>query len=134
MKKALFKISVLLLSISAVISYGQPSLNKINDKTMIVNSPAVVTITYVKKPWYAFRFLAVNKFKESMPEYKAIAGLLQKNYHLAEDYNLFGGIYYWRSKADVRAWFTPKWFERVLKTYGKEGVVKYYSIQFQMMQ
>lgn len=97
--------------------------------TMMSNSqPTIVTITYVKKPWYAWRSLVVKKFKESIPEYEAILGLLQKNYHLTESDGKFGGIYLWASEAEARAWFNPKWFERIVKTYGEAGVVDYYQI------
>jgi len=102
--------------------------NQTNATAMSSNEPTVVTITYVKKPWYAWRSLVVKKFKESIPEYEAIPGLLQKNYHFTEDHNKFGGIYHWSTEAEAKAWFNLKWFERVVKTYGEEGVVDYYQI------
>lgn len=99
-----------------------------HDRTTPSDTASVVTITYVKKPWYAWRTRIVKKFKESIPQYAAIAGLLQKNYHLSESRETFGGIYLWRNEADAKAWFTPVWFERVRKTYGAEGRVDYYEI------
>ncbi|MFN7493747.1 MAG: hypothetical protein ACK5RG_12585 [Cyclobacteriaceae bacterium] len=101
---------------------------QLNTTNMSNSEPTVLTITYVKKPWYAWRSLVVKKFKESIPEYEAILGLLQKNYHFAEDYKKFGGIYHWSTEAEAKAWFNPKWFERVIKTYGEAGVVDYYQI------
>ncbi|MBI3218687.1 MAG: YdhR family protein [Bacteroidetes bacterium] len=102
--------------------------NHQNSLSMSQTNPTVVTITYVKKPWYAWRSLVVKKFKESIPEYEAIPGLLQKNYHFTENDGKFGGIYLWASEAEAKAWFNPKWFERVIKTYGEAGVVDYYQI------
>jgi hypothetical protein len=102
--------------------------NPSNTTTMSTIEPTVVTITYVKKPWYAWRSLVIKKFKESIPEYEAIPGLLQKNYHFTEDYKKFGGIYHWSTEAEARTWFNPKWFERVIKTYGEAGVVDYYQV------
>jgi heme-degrading monooxygenase HmoA len=101
---------------------------QLNTTNMSNSEPTVLTITYVKKPWYAWRSLVVKKFKESIPEYEAIPGLLQKNYHFTENDGKFGGIYLWASEAEAKAWFNPKWFERVIKTYGEEGVVDYNQI------
>ncbi len=101
---------------------------QLNTTIMSNSEPTIVTITYVKKPWYAWRSLVVKKFKESIPEYEAIPGLLQKNYHFTESDGKFGGIYLWASEAEARAWFNPKWFERVVKTYGEAGVVNYYQV------
>lgn len=98
------------------------------NQTTSTDTASVVTITYVKKPWYAWRTLIIRKFKESIPQYAAIPGLLQKNYHLSEKHKTFGGIYLWKNEADAKAWFTPVWFERVRKTYGAEGRVEYYKI------
>jgi hypothetical protein len=88
---------------------------------------AVVVVTKVWPPWYAARFLVVNGFRKSVPEYQAIPGLLSKQYSLASD-GRFGGVYLWKDKASAEAWFSPKWFERVKRTYGKDGEVRYLEV------
>jgi len=90
---------------------------------------AVITITEVKTPWYALRFLLKNGFEKSLPEYTAIRGLLQKNYAIHDGGKTFGGVYLWATKASAEAWFTPKWFDRVEKTYGAPGKVSYFTVR-----
>jgi hypothetical protein len=87
-----------------------------------------VTITKVKKPWYAFRSVVVKKFIQSMPEYAAIPGLLFKAYAFTAHAPYFGGVYLWEDKVSAQNWFNPGWFTRVLKTYKKPGVVLYYKV------
>lgn len=88
-----------------------------------------LVITKVKKPWYAWRSLVVGKMKKSFPEYQAIDGLGEKFYSFTENRKLFGGIYFWNTKAAAQAWFTEKWFERTEKSYGQRGQVDYYEIE-----
>lgn len=90
---------------------------------------AVITITEVKTPWYALRFLLKSGFEKSLPEYTAIKGLLQKNYAIHDGGKTFGGFYLWETKAQAEAWFNAKWFERVEKTYGAPGKVSYFTVQ-----
>ncbi|GBF50977.1 hypothetical protein LPTSP4_25080 [Leptospira ryugenii] len=87
-----------------------------------------LTITKVKKPWYAWRSLVSSRMEKSIPEYKAIPGLDEKFYSFLEGSNRFGGIYIWDKKADAEAWFLPSWFARIEKQYGERGVVDSYSI------
>lgn len=87
----------------------------------------VLTIVKVQKPWYAFRFLIVSRFKGSVPDYARIPGLLHKAYCLPEHHNSFGGIYLWQSKPDEDRWFNAAWFARVKKEYG-EGTVDTYQV------
>lgn len=84
---------------------------------------AVVTVTKVKPPWYAARFLIVRGFRKAVPEYQAIPGLLTKQFSLSSD-GRFGGVYLWKDRASAQAWFSPKWFERVRRVYGVEGEVR----------
>jgi hypothetical protein len=88
-----------------------------------------LTITKVKKPWYAWRSLVVGKMKKSFPEYQTIDGLGEKFYSFTENQKYFGGIYLWNNKAAAQAWFTEKWFERTEKSYGHRGQVDYYKIE-----
>lgn len=88
----------------------------------------VLTITRVKTPWYAPRFLMLRGFRKSIPEYRQIDGLLRKVYALIDGGAYFGGIYLWQSRADAQSWFNERWFSRVQKTYGLPGTVDYYTV------
>jgi heme-degrading monooxygenase HmoA len=88
-----------------------------------------LTITKVKKPWYAWRGLVVGKMKKSFPEYSAVKGLKHKYYSFTIDHHYFGGIYLWKSEEDSKNWFNQAWFDRTEKKYGEKGVVLSYEIQ-----
>lgn len=88
----------------------------------------VLAITYVQKPWYAWRSLVVGKMAESVPEYENIKGLQKKFYSFTHDYEQFGGIYLWHSMQDAQHWFNETWFEHTTEKYGKRGIVDYYQV------
>jgi hypothetical protein len=96
-------------------------------KERALGASAVVTITKVPPPWYAARFLIVRGFRKAVPEYQAAPGLQIKQFSIASD-GRFGGVYLWKDKASAEAWFSPKWFERVKRTYGREGEVRYLEV------
>lgn len=101
-----------------------------HSETSLLNvQQAVITVTEVKTPWYALRFLLKNGFEKSLPEYTAIPGLLQKNYAIHDGNKYFGGFYLWETKAQAEAWFNAKWFERTEKTYGERGRVSYFTVR-----
>lgn len=87
-----------------------------------------LTVTKVKKPWFAWRGLVSSKMEKSIPEYQSIAGLEEKFYSFWEGTDRFGGIYFWRQKSDADAWFQQSWFDRIEKQYGEKGIVDSYSV------
>ncbi len=89
----------------------------------------VLTITRVKKPWYAWRSLVVNKMKQSVPEYQAVAGLRYKFFSLTENHKFAGGIYLWETEQQAKGWFNSAWFDRTEKKYGQPGMVAYYQVK-----
>ncbi|TGL17462.1 hypothetical protein EHQ46_16460 [Leptospira yanagawae] len=60
--------------------------------------------------------------KDSIPEYKAIPGLMLKSYSLETDQSFFGGIYFWKNEKSAKDWFNPSWFARVKKKNGETEV------------
>lgn len=87
----------------------------------------VVVIVRVPKPWYAPRSLVVAKMRDTLPQYARMPGLLFKAFSLERDSGDFGGVYYWRSRADADAWFNAAWFERVRKERGVEPRLQIYE-------
>jgi heme-degrading monooxygenase HmoA len=89
----------------------------------------VITWTRIRKPWYAPNFFVKSKMNDSIPEYKAISGLVWKSYSIEKESGKFGGIYLWDSETSAITWFNQAWFDRIEKKYGEKGVVEYYKIQ-----
>jgi hypothetical protein len=102
----------------------KPYQSVITDTT----SSTILTITKVKKPWYAWRSLIIGKMEESIPEYKAIKGINQKLYSFTENHKQFGGIYLWKTEKDANIWFNQAWYDRTEKKYGKKGIVDFYTV------
>ncbi|GAA0871309.1 hypothetical protein GCM10009117_04550 [Gangjinia marincola] len=90
---------------------------------------AVLAITLVKKPWYAWRGIIKNRMNKTIEKFKSIEGLNHKFYTLLDGEPNFGGIYFWESKASVENWFNKQWHERIEKEYGETGTVLYYTLK-----
>lgn len=126
----------LALGVAAV--FGPSTENLPNDSSLtnslslVTDNPstiATLTITRVKKPWYAWRSLVVSKMKKSVPEYQTVAGLRYKFFSLTEDHKFAGGIYLWETEKQAKDWFSPAWFDRTEKKYGQPGTVAYYQVK-----
>jgi heme-degrading monooxygenase HmoA len=62
--------------------------------------------------------------RDTVPQYEKLPGLAYKMFSLSPADGTFGGLYFWRSRADAQAWFNPAWFERVEKERGAKGDVR----------
>ncbi len=131
--KTLLLLSLLLLnftacSANATSSDGQSTVVKYETPLIDAAGGKVLTITKVKTPVYAVRPLVVNGFRNSVPEYKTIKGLLFKIYSMTEKNDYFGGIYLWESEQAAKNWFNAEWFARIEKKYGAAGQADYYQV------
>lgn len=110
---------------------NEQATNTPSNRIVLSDSTSTTTlvITKVKKPWYAWRGLIIEKMEESIPEYRLVKGLQQKFYSFTEDHKLFGGIYFWQTEADAKNWFNQAWYDRTEKKYGKKGIVDFYKVQ-----
>jgi heme-degrading monooxygenase HmoA len=129
-----------ILTMATMLSFGFTSCNakssetatnftKLENPVLDSSTTQILTITKVKKPWYAWRGLVVGKMEKSIPEYQSIKGLNQKFYSFTENHKLFGGIYFWQTQEDALAWFNQAWYDRTEKKYGTKGIVTYYKVQ-----
>jgi heme-degrading monooxygenase HmoA len=85
--------------------------------------PAAVAVVRVAAPWWAPRFLIVNKMIDALPHYAAAPGLLHKSFTFDDDGH-FGGVYIWASRAAAAAWFNEAWHARVRRERGVDGDVR----------
>jgi hypothetical protein len=67
-------------------------------------------------------------FKSTAPRYLGKPGLLRKHYYLGEHGDRAGGIYYWNSKADAEACYTPEWKAAVAEKYGAAPDIFYADV------
>jgi hypothetical protein len=66
-------------------------------------------------------------FRQSIPEYAKLSGLVRKYYTIGDD-GRAGGIYLWSSRAAAEAWYSDAWRAGVLKTWGAPAEVSYFDV------
>lgn len=93
----------------------------------IDESPTVLTLVEVKKPWYASSSLVASRMRKTVPTYQALDGLREKTFTIAQDGKTFGGLYRWRTRGDAEAWFNEAWRTRIQKQYGAPARVTWFS-------
>jgi len=130
LRKDQFALTVLVIAMTSCNAQNERLYDgKINFMDSRNTSMTALTITKVKKPWYAWKGLVISKMKKSIPEYAVAPGLVFKYYSFAEEFRYFGGIYVWRTGQDAANWFNQSWFDRTRKKYGETGIVMRFSIQ-----
>ena len=68
------------------------------------------------RPWTVQEAAAV--FASTAPKYLGKPGLVRKHYDVSEAGDRAGGIYFWKSRADADACYTPEWAAMVTDKYG----------------
>ena len=71
---------------------------------------------------------AAATFRSTAPKYLGKAGLARKHYFLAESGRQAGGIYFWRSRADADACYSPEWHAMVKEKYGTAPKISYAEV------
>ena len=57
-------------------------------------------------------------FEQSLPRYRAVAGLLSKHYYTEPNSRFAGGIYLWNNLEDAQAFLTPEFSEAIRARFG----------------
>jgi len=85
----------------------------------------IVSIVTFKLPkrWSVEEATAV--FKTTAPKYLGKPGLLRKYYFVSETGDKAGGFYFWKSKTDAQACYTPEWLKMVTEKYGVVPDIQY---------
>lgn len=126
-------LNIIILSLATILPVGKEELQDSKyakhlisaKKPLLANS---LTITKLKKPWYAGRGMVIRKMEETLTEYKTLPGLNQKYYSFTSDYKFLGGIYLWQTKKDIQNWFNEEWYLKMAEKYGAEAIVDRYEV------
>lgn len=89
---------------------------------------SVVAVVEVPTPPGLSRPALDAALRQAVPQYRNVAGLIHKRFTVSVAGGSFGGVYAFESRSAAEAWFNPAWYARVLKTYGRPGVVRYYEV------
>ena len=71
---------------------------------------------------------AAEVFKSTAPKYLGKQGLVRKHYYITESGDRAGGIYFWRSRADADACYTPEWKAMVSEKYGAPAEILFAAV------
>ena len=66
-------------------------------------------------------------FRQSVPEYAKLPGLVRKYYTIGDD-GRAGGIYLWSSRAAAEAWYNAAWKAGVQTRWGAPAAVSYFDV------
>jgi hypothetical protein len=66
-------------------------------------------------------------FRQSVPEYAKLPGLVRKYYTIGDD-GRAGGLYLWSSRASAEAWYNEAWKADVQRRWGAPAAVSYFDV------
>jgi hypothetical protein len=68
---------------------------------------------------------ATEMYRNSVPKYQAVPGLVRKYYLFADGYG--GGVYLWRSRAEADQLYSPEWRRSIAERFGEPPEIAFYD-------
>ena len=65
-------------------------------------------------------------FRKIAPDFRAIPGLIRKQFIYAED-GWAGGVYLWHSRAAADAFYRGPWLDGIRERYGMDPQIKFFE-------
>ena len=96
----------------------------------VASEKPVATLVVIRTPAGITRPMLEGGFKQALPVYEKIPGLLRKFFIANED--SFGGMYLWKDRASADAWYTTAWRAKAKATYGSEPQLTYFDSPLQI--
>jgi hypothetical protein len=90
----------------------------------------VATIVTIPTPPGISRPMLDDAFKQAVPVYEKIPGLIRKYFIVNGD--SFGGMYLWKNRAAAEAWYSDAWRAKAKATYGSEPQLTYFDTPVQI--
>lgn len=72
------------------------------------------------------------RFTEAAPRFRAIPGLVRKNFIHDAASGTGGGVYLWETRAAAEAYYDAAWRERMTKLLGNTPTVQYFDSPVQV--
>jgi hypothetical protein len=121
----MFRSAAILLAALAWLALGAPVYAE--DKP--AETP-IATIVTIKTPPGITRPMLDGGFKQAVPVYEKIPGLIRKYFIVNGD--SFGGMYLWKDRASAEAWYSDAWRAKAKATYGSEAQLTYFDAPVQI--
>lgn len=90
----------------------------------------VATLVVVKTPPGISRAQIEGGFKQAVPTYQRVPGLIRK--YFTVNTTGFGGMYLWESRAAAEAWYSPAWAAQCKARYGSACEVMWFDTPIQI--
>lgn len=121
----MFRSTVIIFTGLATLAFGAP----VFAESKPAETP-VATIVMIKTPSGIARPMLDAGFKQAVPAYEKIPGLIRK-YFIANS-DSFGGMYLWKDRASAEAWYSDAWRAKAKATYGSEPQLTYFDAPVQI--
>lgn len=90
----------------------------------------VATLVVVKTPQGITRAQIEGGFKQAVPTYQKVPGLIRK--YFTVNGTGFGGMYLWESRAAAEAWYSPAWAAQCKARYGSACELVWFDTPIQI--
>jgi hypothetical protein len=114
----------------AAVALASPAAFAQTASTEMAAPSRVATLVMVKTPPGITRAQLEAGFKQAVPLYQSIPGLIAK-YFIAND-DSFGGMYLWKDRASAQAWYSEAWRAKAKAIYGVEPTLIYFDTPLQI--
>jgi hypothetical protein len=121
----MFRCTAIILAGFASLAFSTPLLAQDKSADM-----PIATIVTIKTPPGITRPMLDDGFKQAVPVYEKIPGLIRK-YFIANG-DSFGGMYLWKNRASAEAWYSDAWRAKARATYGSEPQLTYFDVPVQI--
>ncbi len=121
----MFRLTTIAVACAASLAFAPAALTQ--DKPAEV---PVATIVTIKTPAGINRTMLGAGFKQAVPVYEKVPGLLRK-YFIANG-DSFGGMYLWKNRAAAEAWYSDAWRAKAKATYGSDPQLTYFDVPVQI--
>jgi hypothetical protein len=117
----MFRSTALTLACAAALAFST---------TAFAQDKPVATIVVIKTPPGITRPMLDAGFKQALPVYEKIPGLIRKYFIVNE--GSFGGMYLWKDRASAEAWYSDAWRAKAKATYGSDPQLTYFDAPLQI--
>jgi Putative mono-oxygenase ydhR len=86
----------------------------------------ITAIVQYKLPPHIDLATCAAHFRSIAPDFRAVPGLIRKQFIYAED-GWAGGVYLWETRAAAEAFYTGPWLDGIRERYGMDPHIKFFE-------
>jgi hypothetical protein len=86
----------------------------------------ITAIVQYRLPPHIDQAACAAHFRKIAPGFRAVPGLIRKQFIHAED-GWAGGVYLWESRAAAEAFYSGPWLQGIRERYGMDPEIRYFA-------